>query len=157
SDTHLTRDNDIAVLDQIAAGPFADVDMILHAGDLVDRGIFDLAFPDIPFQAVAGNMDFGALATSLPSVDVIRVERARIGLIHGHGLTGEFPANLREQFRDVKAIVFGHSHVPYCAVHDGVLYFNPGSPIFPRGGHAPSVGLLTVNGDRIEGRHVVIA
>ncbi|MCB1154775.1 metallophosphoesterase family protein, partial [bacterium] len=80
SDTHLTRDNDIAVLDQIAKGPFADVDMILHAGDLVDRGIFDLSFPDIPFVAVAGNMDMGAVASSLPAVDVVRVEKLKIGL-----------------------------------------------------------------------------
>jgi len=35
-----------------------------------------------------------------------------------------------------------------------VLYLNPGSPSFPRGGHSASMALVDIDGDRFAYRHI---
>jgi hypothetical protein len=42
----------------------------------------------------------------------------------------------------VHAIIFGHSHIPYCAYHGGVLLFNPGSPTDKRRNEYFSFGVI---------------
>ena len=49
------------------------------------------------------------------------------------------------------AIVFGHSHSPINEVHDGILFFNPGTPTDKVFATFNSFGILEVN-DKIKGR-----
>ena len=75
----------------------------------------------------------------------------RIGLTHGH-LYGHLPLPaaaarvFAEEDRPLQAVVFGHSHVPYCEMQEGLLLFNPGSAHRPLGEiKKPSFGLLHVS------------
>lgn len=92
----------------------------------------------------------------------------RIGLIHGNrDSRTEFTEKLQAIFRpwtyttaffdyilsrftNVDAIVFGHTHIPYAKIHNGVFLFNPGS-LVPRTGE-PSVGMLEIDTRGIRGR-----
>ena len=82
---------------------------------------------------------------------VVEVGPLRIGLTHGH-LYGHLPLPaaaarvFAEEDRPLQAVVFGHSHVPYCEMQEGLLLFNPGSAHRPLGEiKKPSFGLLHVS------------
>lgn len=150
SDTHLDEPNhDLANLSE---GLFADVEMIIHAGDLTNIRVLD-AFADKDVRAVCGNMDRGLAASSLPAELIIQAGSYRIGLTHGWGAKQNLEERIRARFEDVDAIVYGHSHKPANHLIDSVLMFNPGafSGSYPFG-RKRSVGLLTLNeendGDR---------
>ncbi len=119
------------------------VDMVLHAGDLVNMAVLDaIEAPEV--LAVAGNMDDYVVAQSLPSKRVVKVDEKRIGLIHGWGSPMGLAGRVLKEFDDVDAIVFGHSHRPTNTVKNGVLLFNPGS--YGRGiMGSGTVGVLTVD------------
>ncbi len=141
SDTHLKAFD--PTLAQRLAGPFAGVEMILHAGDLVNLRVLE-ALEASRVVAVCGNMDDYTVAASLPAKRVVEVEGHRIGLIHGWGPPVGLAARVAREFDDVEAIVFGHSHRPMNARKDGVLFFNPGS--LSRGlVGSGTVGLITMD------------
>ncbi len=130
---------------------FKDVDLILHAGDLIDISVIDELKKIARTEAVRGNMDEAAVVSTLPAKKIVEAGRFKIGLIHGYGspsglidrLAGEFP-------QKVDAIVFGHSHSPLNEVKNGILFFNPGSPTDKIFANYNSYGILTVN-DGIKG------
>lgn len=141
SDTHLREPG-------LELGPaltqvWGQVDMILHAGDLVSMSVLDaLEAPDV--VAVAGNMDDYLVSQSLPTKLVIQMEGTRIGLIHGWGPPMGLAGRVMKEFEEVDAIVFGHSHRPTNTVKNGILLFNPGS--YGRGFlGSGTVGVLTVD------------
>jgi hypothetical protein len=151
SDTHLRSYNQN--LAQKLAKHFKDVQMILHAGDITELSVLDML--DAPqVIAVLGNMDGFAAAGSLPAKRLLKLEGFQIGLIHGYGPPNGLGKRVRQEFDDVDAIVFGHSHKPTNYVQDGVLYFNPGSASDGRGGEK-TVGILTI-GDSISGEIIEI-
>lgn len=147
SDTHLRGPSEaLARRVKQAWGP---VDMILHAGDIVDLVVLDgLAPPEV--IAVAGNMDSPPVKASLPESRVLEVQGVRIGLAHGWGSPFGLGKRVAAHFSDVQAVVYGHSHRAANKVVDGVLLFNPGSAGGSRVA-APTVGLLTVD-QGIQGR-----
>lgn len=61
----------------------------------------------------------------------------RIDLIHGDLLTSDIVSVERGD-----VLIFGHTHVPVLKKEDGVIYFNPGSPSYPKGGSPASFGLI---------------
>lgn len=142
SDTHMTSaETDLFALRK---GPFQDVSMILHAGDLVRYRVLD-AFYDLDVIGVAGNCDGKDVRARFPDTRVVTAGSCRIGLVHGWGHRESVMHRAREAFTDVDAVVFGHTHVPFCEFLDGVLMFNPGSFSHNRGGSvARSVGILTI-------------
>jgi uncharacterized protein len=124
SDTHLHRsERDLRlVFDQYLVG----VDLIFHAGDYVSSDI--IAFLSRkPFHGVQGNMDSLEVKMSLPEKKVIEIAGYRIGLIHGWGSPEGLEDRIINEFRDVDAVVYGHSHKPANHVKGGVLFFNPGT------------------------------
>jgi len=124
SDTHL---RDFAPeLARRLAEVFSGVEMILHAGDLVNLRILDLL--EAPrVYAVCGNLVDSTVAMSLPRKLVVEVEGFKIGLIHGWGPPMGLAGRVAGEFQGVDVIVFGHSHRPLNARSSGVLMFNPGS------------------------------
>ncbi|MBN1956587.1 MAG: YfcE family phosphodiesterase [Desulfuromonadales bacterium] len=139
---------------RLLAGPFAGVEMILHAGDHVIDDL-DSCFGGIPYYGVCGNMD--KLSPELPLRRIIRVGRYRIGMVHGWGPPEGVEHKVFESFRadNVQALVFGHSHQPVCRTRSQVLLLNPGSPTDRRAAPFHSVGLLYVAGN-IEGEIIPI-
>jgi len=149
SDTHIPRTaNDLpqAVYDEIPR-----VDMILHAGDFVDRSVYDKLASLKSVTAVLGNMDATGLQAILKTKEVIEVEGHRIGLIHGHGPARELMDTVRKEFKNVDAIVYGHSHAAENTVKDRVLFFNPGSPTDKVFAAVNSYGILEVTAAGITG------
>lgn len=159
SDTHLTS---AAGLPQRIAEVFAGVDRILHAGDLVTEPIIRELEKIAPVSAVSGNMDYPEVKRRLPLKMVHEVEGVRIGLIHGHGVSGDVLSRrdydalhdfLRTQFDEpVDCIVYGHTHAAKNEQRGGVLFFNPGTAT-GRGAKA-TVGILTVDQGRVSGELV---
>jgi putative phosphoesterase len=146
SDTHM-REMD-PELENALAGVFADVDMIIHAGDLTNIQVLDgLDSPNV--VAVAGNMDDHITSSHLPVKRVLRLEGHRIGVIHGYGAPNGLEDRIRDEFEEVEAIIYGHSHQPANHVRAGVLFFNPGSVSRGYRGSG-TVGILEV-GQNIKG------
>ena len=150
SDTHIpTRARQLPpVLFEI----FSDVDLLLHAGDLVTENVLLDLQTLAPLEAVAGNMDPPHLKQRLGSKKILEVAGFRLGLTHGH--QGEdrskTPQQALAEFAadQVDCVIFGHSHQPYLETINGVLLFNPGSPTDHRREPRPSCGLLTLD-DRV--------
>ena len=147
SDTHLPASGEaLAFLTDLDEGPFAGVDMILHAGDLVDPEILH-AFTHCPVLAVRGNMDPDG--PGVPLKRVIEVGAARIGLMHGWGASYDLEDRLLKEFHgaNLDVLVYGHSHRPVCHRRDGILLFNPGSATDRRNMPYHSVGILEIGED----------
>jgi putative phosphoesterase len=127
---------------------FDGVDMILHAGDiLIDEVIIELE-AIAPVYAVAGNNDGYDMLVKYRRKKIIEAGGKRIGLTHGSG-RGNAYLNAYSEFAEdkVDCIVYGHSHKPHNEVVDGILFFNPGSPISRRFEPRYSLGLLYVDED----------
>lgn len=126
-------------------------DLILHAGDVCEHRVLAELERVAPVKAVRGNNDTGAWAQTLPWRETVRVEG--VTLLMGHELK-----ELRgEPLRDVRAVIFGHSHKPVIEQREGVLYVNPGSAGPRRFSLPVSVGELLIDGDRITPRLVTLA
>ena len=154
SDTHIPRaahDLPIQVYNEVDK-----CDMILHAGDFVEKEIYDKLVTLKETKAVRGNMDSTKLRDILKDKEMITIEGCKIGLIHGYGASGELMETVRKEFGDVDAVVFGHSHNPVNIVKDGTLLFNPGSPTDTIFAPFNSYGILEIKGNKIEGKIVKI-
>ena len=68
---------------------------------------------------------------------VLNLGPCRVDLIHGDLLTSNIVSVERGDI-----LIFGHTHVPVLKKEDGVVYFNPGSPSYPKGGSPASFGLI---------------
>ena len=143
--------NSFDYLQGIVEKHFKGVDRILHAGDLVDMEVLELLENIAPVDVVRGNMDNSSGTRELPIKKVVTVEGHRIGLIHGWGAPTGIVDRVRKEFDDVGTIVFGHTHSPMNTVIDGILLFNPGSPIDRRFAPYNSLGMLKVTPGDISG------
>lgn len=160
SDTHWQAGRQLPKVLELAAGE--QPGLILHAGDWTDLALLAELKKIAPVQAVAGNCDNESVSGALGYSRIVQAEGVRLGLTHGHLYAGlAAPRSARRTFVDdagqplVQAVVFGHSHVPYNQVEDGVLLFNPGSAVRPLGEvKRPSYGVLQVDGDRVSGKIV---
>ena len=155
SDTHIP----VAArgIPEIIEHYFKDVEMIIHAGDLVELNVIEhLKNYTKQVIAVAGNMDPPIIQKTLPSKCVLDINNFKIGIMHGWGS----PEGLRERIystfnQKLDCLIYGHSHSPYNKMSDGVLYFNPGSPTDQRVTQINSIGLLEID-QTIKGKLVEI-
>ena len=152
SDTHIPAR--ASFLPSAVLKEFRDVQLILHAGDLVSTEVVRELSGLAPLEAVAGNMDPPGLRKSLGRLKLIRFGPVSIALLHGDQAGRQLSSTrLQELFGSVKpqAVVFGHLHEPLNKVENGTLFFNPGSPVDPRRGHEPSIGKLYIDHGSISG------
>ncbi len=105
--------------------------LILHLGDYEkDCDKVRIVYPQIDLRAVRGNCDFRARE---PECDEFVIENKRIFMTHGHlynvksSLTSVLNAGLS---RNADILLYGHTHIPYYAVVDGIHMINPGSIAF---------------------------
>lgn len=152
SDTHIPR---VAVdLPDKVYKEVGNVDMILHAGDFVEKEVLDKLKTLKETKAVCGNMDSPNIRHALNPKEIIQVEKVRIGLIHGYGAPRELIETVKGEFTNVDAIVFGHSHSAVNTVKDGILFLNPGSPTDTIFATSNSYGILEIDGNNIKGNIV---
>jgi len=145
SDTHLDRPT--KELEDLVTGPFKEVDMVLHAGDMTELGVLD-AFSGKKVIAVCGNMDSSMVRKEFPPRRVFTAASFKIGLIHGYGGPQGIEERIAREFDGVDCIVYGHTHHPSQREKEGVFFFNPGAFGGSLGSAPRSVGVLTL-GDAI--------
>lgn len=150
SDTHIPRAAHglpEAIVDEIAKS-----DMVLHAGDFIDEDVLDgILKLNKDLHAVYGNMDSQALRRRLKEKEIVTAGKFKIGLIHGYGAPKDLIQTVQGEFRNVDAVVFGHSHSAVNIKKDGILFFNPGSPTDTVFAKANTYGILEVTETGIEG------
>ncbi|MFA5701082.1 MAG: YfcE family phosphodiesterase [Desulfuromonas sp.] len=147
SDTHWdTLPQANAGAQGLLSGVFADVDAIIHAGDMVHPDL-DMVFAPHDFYAVRGNMD--PPSSSVPLKRILHFAGVNIGLIHGWGSGGAIETNALREFdtRDIDILIYGHSHYPTCRWEHDLLRFNPGSAAQRRRAPFRSVGLIYIAAD----------
>ena len=151
SDTHLYRQEvPLRVLRALEG-----VDLLVHAGDIVEMAVLEELESLAPTTAVAGNMDHGDVRDALPEKRVIEVEGYRLGLIHGSGAPQNITSRLRGEFDEVDAIIFGHTHQVCNREEDGMLFFNPGSPTDKMFAPFRSVGIIEL-GEEVKGKIIML-
>jgi len=134
-------------------------DVILHGGDIGELAVL-APFQEIaPLHYVRGNIDPND-AFLLDSIDlsfergsstVYRLLLTHIA-IYGPKLRAD-ARRLAEKY-DCSMVVCGHSHVPFIGSDRGISLINPGS-IGPRRFGLPiTFAMLTLNGARLDARHV---
>ena len=152
SDTHLDKVNEELL--RIKAKYLSDVDYILHAGDIVSVEVADY-LNDGNFFGVHGNMDPYSVRELLPEKTVLEFGPFRFGLIHGWGAKAGLEERISSEFREVDAIVYGHSHSPANHMKDGILFFNPGTAMGYRASGPHTIGILEID-ENITGRIIEI-
>jgi hypothetical protein len=149
SDTHLSRFDQR--LKQISEKYFNDVDLILHAGDIVDLGVLE-GFGEKEVKAVYGNMDPPSLKKVLPEVVTIDIRGFKVALIHGWGMPLGIEARVMNEIgHQVDCVVYGHTHQACIKDQDGVLFLNPGSPTDKRFTDRNTIGILEID-DKLSGK-----
>jgi len=115
SDTH-------GLLRPEAMEALADVDHILHAGDVGDAGILDELRTIAPVTAIRGNVDVSGPCAALPATLTVELGGCRIYMVHS-----VYDLFLDPQEEGIAMVVSGHSHRAGVERRNGVVYLNPGS------------------------------
>ncbi len=142
SDTHLPGYDQR--LETVVSKHFGDVDIIIHAGDLVDLRVLDI-FADKEIKAVYGNMDYPSVKEELPEQLFFEIKGFRFGVIHGWGSPPGIEERILARMGKLDCIIYGHTHIPACHKNGGVLFFNPGSPTDKRFAPHRSIGILEID------------
>jgi len=126
-------------------------ELIIHAGDVGDAEILLQLEAIAPVSAVRGNVDYGALAESLPDDNVVTWRGKHLYVLHSID-----DLSLDPQAAGFDAVIYGHSHKPDNTMKNGVLYFNPGSA-GPRRFTLPvSVGRFTLEGNQLNAEVITL-
>lgn len=144
ADTHIPQ---FKQLPEVVWTHFAEVEFIIHAGDLSRLSVINELETLAPVIAVQGNIEEEAVVLALPLKREVRAGGMRIGVVHILGNAQNRARAARQEFPTARCVIFGHSHVPYNQEHDGQLLFNPGSATDRRRQPACSLGLLTIDDD----------
>ena len=106
------------------------VDLIVHAGDLVELFVLDELSKIARVEAVCGNMDSRDVKRQLPEKKVLKLGKFNVGLIHGEGAPDKVFRYVQDAFKEeeLDCIIYGHAHNPIIEIIDDTIYFNPGSP-----------------------------
>ncbi|MGO4106700.1 metallophosphoesterase family protein [Paenibacillus sp. YAF4_2] len=135
-----------------------NADLILHAGDWTSPLVYGELSKYAPVKGVAGNNDGEAIVKKLGYKKVVTCGGKRIGLVHGHlphsSKKAEQNAALSFTPKQVDAIVFGHSHIPFMQEQNGILLFNPGSPTAKRKQPQYSFGIMSIINGHLTARHI---
>ena len=133
SDTHGHLDGKVPEL-------FADVEHILHGGDIGYASIILELEQIAPVTAVLGNNDTGL---DFKETEVIQIGQRKF-LVH-HIVDTRKPAEpLRRRLirENPDVVVFGHTHKRFCQTIGQTLFFNPGYAGKPRFNLERSVAIL---------------
>ena len=158
---------------------FADVDLILHAGDVDKVNLLRYLEEIAPLYAVRGNIhlfDFSLGGIKLPREIRKNLSGHRVVVTHGHrpGLIGcllkipevclwdtsdegarlrnlNIAQRLHKCYPEADCVIFGHTHTPFCGYLEKTLFFNPGSTMPDLiETRWPCVGLLEISPNKIE-------
>lgn len=161
SDTHIPESRD-SIWPQVLEA-FADVDYILHAGDLHELSVIDTLHQIAPTYAARGNGEDGSGGRAIqPDHDqlqeawLLELNGFKIGLTHYIPMP-EIPPRLTvsnwidKLFPETRldVLIYGDTHVEQIDLIDGVLCINPGSPTYPHNLNLQlgTIGILDLAGE----------
>ena len=127
---------------------------IAHRGDIFSLSVLDELELIAPVLAAEGDDDLSLTARDrrVERKHTINIEGATIWLVHQK--PGSLPPVKKEvtSLDDPPDVIgYGHTHKAVLEKKDGILQINPGSPTFPNYRlQLGTVGLLTVNSDKVE-------
>jgi len=124
ADTHMPRR--ARALPETLIPHLRRADLILHAGDLMDPRLLEELATYAPTKVVQGNLD--PPETGLPETLEFEFGGVRVAMIHDSGPKKGRRSRMRRRFPQARAVVFGHSHIPWLEDEGGLLLLNPGSP-----------------------------
>lgn len=139
---------------------FAEVDAILHAGDIGNDNILLELQTIAPVIAVRGNMDRSGATASYQDFLVTSFDGVPFLLVHDLGFP---PTVIKKRIQEMirkyapQVVVFGHTHKPYLRYLGNILYFNPGSAMSGRAGKPESVGILEIHHSQVEAAIIPLA
>lgn len=148
SDTHIPeRANK---LPNMLFDVFKNVDMIIHAGDMVSIDVKEELEKIAPVYCIQGNMD-RVYGLDFPKSLILDIENYKIGVIHGEVYPRGDTLQLKYLALElgVDILVTGHSHQALIEKVDNILLLNPGSPTVPRLTD-PTVMLLHIENDDVD-------
>lgn len=134
---------------------YEDLDLVIHLGDHIEDAHNVAKTTEVPFAAVAGNMDS---AGSLN--EVVETPGGKIFLAHGHQYGVRYNlSNLMYAAEEVgaKVALLGHTHVMYLEKTDDMLIMNPGSLEESRGMEPNSYGIINISEGSISCRVMTFA
>lgn len=110
----------------------ADVDLILHAGDVGTPDILDRLEAIAPVRAVWGNVDGQPIRQRAPEHQRLNIDGVRFWMTHIGGRPGRWAKGIGPTLREERPDVFvcGHSHIlriERVKSLGGMLYLNPGA------------------------------
>jgi len=122
---------------------FAEVDHIVHAGDIGSLDLLSELEALAPVTAVYGNTDGFDLRNRLPRVARVELDGFDIVVTHGDQFGSPTPEKLNAAYPEAQILVYGHTHRPLLTIVDVVVtVMNPGSAGPRRFTIPPSVGIL---------------
>ncbi len=141
SDTHMPER--WATLPQSIFDIFADVDLILHAGDVGELWVLDQLSQIAPVIAVHGNDETAESQRELPYQQLVPVNGRRIFMWHSHYADRQeelavrkIPGTLREKLNrtaqhaqqaGAQFAILGHWHIPLIDSRPNLTIINPGA------------------------------
>ena len=126
-------------------------DYIIHAGDITSLSDFRELQSIARVKAVLGNNDFdGTYGPLVQRHDHFTIDSVTFDVAH-------YEQNVHPKSSDV--VIFGHTHRPvldWRKVDDrDVLFINPGSPTFSRGGTGPTMARLWLRDGKIQDSGII--
>jgi len=126
----------------------AGVELILHAGDVGGDDVLDELELIAPVLAVYGNTDMPGDPRLVVAIDR-EFDGVTVHVSHGHEVGSPTPEKLLARY-PAQVIVYGHTHRQLVSHAEGRLVVNPGAAGARRFRLEPSVGLLRLDGDRVD-------
>jgi len=118
----------------------AEVEHILHAGDVGEFDILRRLGEIAPVTAIRGNVDVDGECAELPATEAVELGGRLFYLVHSVR-----DVDLNPVAAGMSAVVSGHSHKAGVEWRDGVMYLNPGSAGPRRFSLPVTVALVTVS------------
>ena len=139
ADTH----GDIPLFKKAIKG-MGKIDIFIHLGDFIKdaKKVFD----DLgaKYIVVKGNCDFQGDAEQEVVVDI---DGKRFFICHGHQYNVKYGYNniyYRALEEEADVVLFGHTHMPVLLWYNEILFFNPGSTLYPKGSSTASYGIIDI-------------
>lgn len=146
SDTHGMVGNVIKLINKLD-----DVDLIIHLGDYLKDAIEIADKLDVKCVYVKGNCDIFS-SGKVEEEKILEIEGRKLLLTHGHKYNVKYGLDrlyYKVKELEVDIVLFGHSHISINEQYDNILFLNPGSTTYPKGGTKESVALLTIDNKEI--------
>lgn len=135
-----------------------DLDRLIFLGDLYEDGETLKRITGLRTVNVLGNNEY-LLQSSLPSEKIIEIGAKKVFACHGHdyGVKANLTSlSYRAEELEADICLFGHSHIYTNEKINGIHYFNPGSPSYPRSfDRLKSFGLMLM-GEKISFERIIL-